>query len=84
RASDEKAVILVEKKEVKEEGSKESIPQNESVTEPEAGVEANESMSGVNESQKEEEQKIPVNMWDVLIALVMATFVSVGMKRRCR
>jgi hypothetical protein len=84
RASDEKAVILVEKKKEEKEGSKESAPQNESVTEPEAGVEANESVSGGNESQKEEERKIPVNMWDVLIALVMTTLVSVGIKRRCR
>ena len=81
RASDEKGVILVEKKE--EEGE-ESIPQKESLAEPEAAAEVNESVDGGNESQ-EEEQEIPVNVWGVLIALAMATFVSVGMKRRrCR
>ncbi len=83
RASDETEVILVEKKKEEEkEGSKESIPQNESVTEPEAGVEANESVGEGNESPEEEERKIPVNAWDVVIALVMTTLVSVGMKRR--
>ncbi|MEA2074194.1 MAG: hypothetical protein U9O85_00400, partial [Euryarchaeota archaeon] len=81
RASDETEVILVEKKEKEEEG-KESIPQNESVTEPEAGGEANESVGEGNESHEEEERKIPVNVWDVLIAVVMTTLVSVGMKRR--
>lgn len=80
RASDEKEVILVEKKE--EEGE-EPLPQNESLAEPEAAAEVNESVGGGNESQ-EEEQEIPMNVWDVLIALAMATFVSVGMKRRCR
>jgi len=79
RASDEKEVILVEKTE--EEGE-ESLPQNESLTEPEAMAEANESVGGVNESHEEEERKIPVNAWDVVIAVVMATLVSVGMKRR--
>jgi len=78
RASDEKEVILVEKTEVEGE---ESIPQNESLAEPEAMAEVNESLGGGNKSQ--EEQEIPVNMWDVLIALAMATFVSVGLKRRC-
>jgi len=81
RASDEKEVILVEKTE--EEGE-EPIPQNESLAEPEAAAELNESVGGGNESQEEQEQEIPVNVWDVLIALAMATFVSVGMKRRCR
>jgi len=82
RASDEKEVILVEKTE--EEGE-ESLPQNESLTEPEAMAEVNESLDGGNESQEEQgEQETPMNVWDVLIALAMATFVSVGMKRRCR
>ncbi|MHC1610543.1 MAG: hypothetical protein ACXQTW_02920 [Candidatus Methanospirareceae archaeon] len=78
RASDEEEVILVEKTE--EEGE-ESLPQNESLAEPEAAAEVNESMGGGNESQ-EEEQEIPVNVWDVLIAL--ATVTLLGMKRRCR
>lgn len=90
RAHDTKEIMLVEKKEGEEEGNNESVPQNESVTEPEAGVEANESVSAGtrtnNESQKEEEQeeeqKIPVNAWDVVIAVVMATLVAVGLKRR--
>ena len=82
RASDEKEVILVEKT---EEESEESLPQNESLAEPEAIAEVNESVGVGNESLKEEqEQKTPMNVWDVLIALAMATFVSVGMKRRCR
>lgn len=82
RASDEKEVILVEKT---EEESEESLPQNESLAEPEAIAEVNESLSAGNESQEEQgEQGIPVNAWEVLIALAMATFVSVGMKRRCR
>ncbi len=76
-------VPLVEKKE--EEGE-ESIPQNESLAEPEAMAEVNESVGGGNESQEEQkEQEIPVNVWDVLIALAVTTFVSVDMKRRrCR
>lgn len=82
RTSDEKEVILVEK--TVEEGE-ESIPQNESLTEPEAAAEVNESVDGGNENQEEQkEQEIPVNMWDVLIALAMATLVSVGLKRRRR
>ena len=83
RAHDAKEIMLVEKKEGEEEGE-ESVPQNESVTEPDAGGEANESVVGGNESQEEgqeQEQKIPVNAWDVVIALVMATLVSVGVKR---
>jgi hypothetical protein len=85
KAHDTKEIMLAEKEEEgEEEVSKESVSQNESVTEPEAGGEANESVVGGNESHEEEEeqeQKIPVNAWDVVIALAMATLVSVGVKR---
>ncbi|RJS81747.1 hypothetical protein CW713_05965 [Methanophagales archaeon] len=86
RASDEKEVILVEKKEEEQESEegKESMPQNESVTEPEAVAEAKESVgesSGeINESQEGEERKIPVNVCDLLIAVVMAIFISFVVK----
>ena len=90
RASDEKEVILVEKKEQEREGEegKESILQNESVTEPKAVAEANESVgegSGeMNESQEggEQERKIPVNVWDLLIAVVVAISISIAAKRK--
>ncbi|RJS69289.1 hypothetical protein CW714_08850 [Methanophagales archaeon] len=87
RASDEKEVILVEKKEEEQEGEegKESMPQNESVTEPVAVAGANESVgesSGeINESQEGEERKIPVNVWDLLIAVIVAIFISVVVRR---
>ena len=86
RASDEKEVILVEKKEEEQEGEegKESMPQNESVTEPEAVAGASESVgesSGeINESQEGEERKIPVSGWDLLIAVIVAIFISVVVK----
>ena len=90
RASDEKEVILVEMKEEEQEGEegKESMSQNESVTEPEAVAEAKESVgesSGeINESQGggEQERKIPVNVCDLLIAVVMAIFILVAARRR--
>jgi len=86
RASDEKEVILVEKKEEEQEGEegKESMPQNESVTEPEAVAGAKESVGEgdgeINESQEGEERKIPVNVCDLLIAVVMAIFISFVVK----
>ena len=91
RASDEKEVILVGKKEGEQEGeeSKESILQNESVTESEAVAEANESVvegdGEINESQEGEERKIPVSVGDLLIAVIAAIFISVVVKRirRC-
>ena len=90
RAYDEKEVILVEKKEEEQEGEegKESMPQNESVTEPEAVAGAKESVGEgdgeINESQEggEQERKIPVNVCDLLIAIVMAIFISIVVKRR--
>ncbi|HID20282.1 MAG TPA: hypothetical protein EYP28_05040 [Methanophagales archaeon] len=82
---DEKTVILVAGKEevVEEEESeegKESILQNEAVTEPE--VEAIESAGEgeINESQEGEE--IPVNAWDLLIAAIMAISISIAVRRR--
>jgi hypothetical protein len=86
RASDEKEVILVEKKEEGGKVEEKSIPQNESVPEPEAVVEGNESVgeggSEINESQEGEERKIPVNVWDLLIAVIVAIFVSFAAKRK--
>ncbi|MCK4732548.1 MAG: hypothetical protein KAT65_08820, partial [Methanophagales archaeon] len=74
RASAEKEITLVEKKEVVEEG-KEEIAQNESLTEPGTVEEANESIGigvgegEINESyeEEEEERKIPVSVGDLLI-----------------
>jgi len=96
RASDEKEVILVEKKEEEQEGEEgnESIPQNESLTEqPEAvekvnesageGITGNESESKGNESHEGEGQrKIPVNVCDLLIAVVVAISISFAVRRR--
>ena len=78
RASDEKAVILVEKEEEEEE----SIPQNESLAEPEPEPEpeavenANESASGVKESPEGEEREIPVSVCDLVIAIIVAISIS--------
>jgi hypothetical protein len=85
RASAEKEIILVEKKEVVEEG-KEEIAQNESLTEPGTVEKANESIGvgegEINEScEEEEERKIPVNVWDLRIAVVMAIFISFAVRR---
>jgi len=86
RASAEKEIILVEKKEVEEE-SKEEIAQNESLTEPGTVEKANESIGvgegEINESyeEEEEERKIPVNVWDLLIAVVVAIFISFVVRR---
>ena len=50
-------------------------------------AEANESVgeSGgeINESHEGEERKIPVNMWDLLIAVIVAIFFSIAVRRRC-
>ncbi len=82
RASDAKEVMLVEKKEVVEEG-KEEIAQNESLTEHEEEV--NESAGEINESYEgEEERKIPVNIWDLVIAVIMAIFIRITVKLKCR
>ena len=87
KASAEKEITLVEKKEVVEEG-KEEIAQNESLTEPASGTveKANESMGvgegEINESYEEEERKIPVSVGDLLIAVVVAVFISFAVRRR--
>lgn len=86
RASAEKEIILVEKKEVVEEG-KEEIAQNESLTEPGTAEKANESIGvgegEINESyEEEEERKIPVNVWDLVIAVVVAIFISFAVRGR--
>ena len=86
RASAEKEIILVEKKEVVVDG-KEEIAQNESLTEPGTVEKANESIGvgegEINESyEEEEERKIPVNVWDLLIAVVVAIFISFAARRR--
>ena len=91
RASDEKEVILVEKKGKREQkGEKETKKQNESLREPEptpeTAVGANESVgeggSEINESQEGEERKIPVNVRDLLIALIAAISISIAVKRK--
>jgi len=86
RASAEKEITLVDKKEVVEEG-KEEIAQNVSVTEPGTAEEANESIGEekdeINESYEEEEkQKIPINVWDLLIAVVVASAILAVARRR--
>ena len=86
RASAEKEITLVEKKEVVEEG-KEEIAQNESLTEPGTVEKANESIcvgeGEINESyEEEEERKIPVNVWDLLIAVVVASSISFAARWR--
>jgi hypothetical protein len=89
RASAEKEITLVEKKEVVEEG-KEEIAQNESLTEPGTVEEANGSIGigvgegEINESyeEEEEERKIPVSVGDLLIAVVVAIFISFAVRRR--
>jgi hypothetical protein len=96
-AYDEVGVILVESKagvvaeevgaEVAEESEEveESIPQNEPVTEPETTVETIESAdeSELNEDQEGEEQKLPLIAWDLVIAVIVAIFISIVV-RRCR
>ncbi|MGB2841315.1 MAG: hypothetical protein WBC40_02370 [Halobacteriota archaeon] len=89
RASDENTVILVEKEaeeEQEQEGKEESIPQNESLAEPEAvDVEkAVESAGELKESLEGEEREIPVSVCDLLIAVIVAISISIAMKRRSR
>jgi len=79
--SDKKEVVLVEK-EVEE--SKELIP----TPTPEAAKEANETEGEgefLNETREEGEEvpkKIPVNMCDLLIAVIVAISISIAVKRR--
>nr|QNO51424.1 hypothetical protein PFCPEAIJ_00026 [Methanosarcinales archaeon ANME-1 ERB6] len=83
RASDEKEVVLVEK-------GKEPIPKNESLTEPasEAVKDANETvgegefLNETGDGWEEVQKKIPVNMCDLLIAVVVAIFISFVVRRR--
>lgn len=82
RAYDEEEILLVEKKEHENSAEEESVTQSESLTAPEATEKATESGGEVNESHgKEKALEVPVNVWDVLIAIVMATSVSI-VKRR--
>nr|QNO53038.1 hypothetical protein GKHFHOKN_00014 [Methanosarcinales archaeon ANME-1 ERB6] len=83
RASAEKVVVLVEK-------GKEPIPKNESLTEPapEAVKDANETvgegefLNETGDGWEEVQKKIPVNMCDLLIAVVVAIFISFVVRRR--
>ena len=87
RASDEKEVILVEEK--VEEG-KEPIPKNESLPEPtpEAVKEGNESegefLNETWEGWEEVQKKIPINMCDLIIAVVVASAILAVARRRRR
>ena len=93
KVSAEKEIILVEKKEVVEEG-KEEIAQNESVTEPgpapEAVEEANETagegkfLNETGEGGEEVQKKIPVHVCDLVIAVVVASFILAVARRRRR
>lgn len=88
RASDEKEIMLVEKK--VQEGGNETMKQNESLTEPMSGTveEGNESMGvgegEINESyeEEEEERKMPLSVGDLHIAVVVAIFISFAARRR--
>ncbi|HJH26588.1 MAG TPA: hypothetical protein C5S37_07385 [Methanophagales archaeon] len=83
RASDEKEVVLVEK-------GKEPIPKNGSLPEPtpEAVKEGNESegefLNETREGWEEAHKKIPVNMCDLLIAVVVASAILAVARRRRR
>jgi hypothetical protein len=79
RASDEMAVILVEKV-VEEEESEEGTADNESVTVPEDAGEVNESVG--NETREGIGRILPVNAHDLLIAVVTAIFISLFVKQR--
>jgi uncharacterized protein (DUF2141 family) len=91
RASAEKEIILVEKKEVVEEG-KEEIAQNESVTEPalEAAKEANETvgegefLNETREGGEEVQKKIPISVCDLVIAVAVASAILAVARRRRR
>jgi hypothetical protein len=54
------------------------------VTEPETTVETIESAgeSELNEGQEGEEQEIPVNTWDLVIAVIVAIFILLVVGRR--
>jgi len=88
-AYDEVGVILVEAEEVvgeEIEEVEESIAQNEPVvTEPETTVETIESAgeSELNVSSEGKEQKLPVIAWDLVIAVFVAIFISIVVRRRC-
>jgi hypothetical protein len=85
-AYDEAGVILVETDEVvaeEIEEVEESIPQNESVTEPETGVETIESADESELNEDQEEQKLPLIAWDLVIAVLVAIFISIVVRRRC-
>ncbi|NQE06489.1 Cell surface glycoprotein [ANME-1 cluster archaeon GoMg1] len=85
RASDEKEVVLVEK-------GKEPIPKNESLTEPasEAVKEGNETvgegefLNETGDGWEEVQKKIPVNMCDLIIAVVVASAILAVARRRRR
>nr|AAU83282.1 hypothetical protein GZ27E6_3 [uncultured archaeon GZfos27E6] len=85
RASAEKEVVLVEK-------GKEPIPKNESLTEPasEAVKDANETvgegefLNETGDGWEEVQKKIPVNMCDLLIAVVVASAIFAVARRRRR
>ena len=82
RASDEKEIMLVEKR--VQEGGNETMMQNESLTEPkpEAVEEAIEGEGETNDSHEDVEGKTPVNVWDLLIAVIVAISISFALKRR--
>ncbi len=85
RASAEKEVVLVEK-------GKEPIPKNESLAEPapEAVKEGNETvgegefLNETGDGWEEVQKKIPVNMCDLLIAVVVASSIFAVARRRRR
>ena len=88
RASAEKEITLVDKKEVVDEG-KEETAQNVSLIKPGTAEEANESIGEgkdeINESYEEEEKrKIPVNVWDLVIAVVVASAILAVVRHRRR
>ena len=85
-AYDEVGVRLVEREEREEESEEveESIQQNESVTEPEITLETIESggESELNEGPEGEKQKLPVIAWDLVIAVFVAIFILLVVRRR--
>jgi hypothetical protein len=85
RASDEKEILLVEKKEQDGDKEKQITLQNESLPEPETTGKKAETAAETNESRgKEKALETPVNVWDVVIAITMATIVSIAATRRFR
>ena len=60
------------------------ITQNESFMVPEVVEEASVSEDEMNESHEEgEAQKIHVNVCDLVIAIIVAIFVLITLRRRC-